>query len=465
MKNLKAFLSALGSHLSSESILTDPHECNAYGTDWTRQVANVSAVLLPRSTDQVAKILSLANELEIQIVPSGGRTGLAGGAVASKGEVVLSLSKMNRIDSVDRLSKTVRVQSGAITEAVHEHCKQSGLLWPIDLAAKGTCEIGGNLSTNAGGVRVIRYGMTRKWVTALQVVTMQGEIIELNRNLEKNNTGYDLLQLIIGSEGTLAVITEATLKLTRLPRFKNIFLFSVTSLEQMARLCEEANFGPFHITAFEFFSQKCLHTVQEKLKRISRIGDTAPFYVLMEIERSSNDLSEVEEWLGKILEESLVVDGSLAQSSEDEKASWGLREGITESIAVTGPVRKYDVAVPVSQMVPFLTEGQKMFSRMNLSIDLYLFGHFGDGSPHFNLVKKPDCSMQEFSNQCDRFEIELFALLKRYGGSVSAEHGVGNLKKHWVTYSRTNRELELYRSIKKAFDPKHLLNPGKILDI
>ena len=462
--HLATFTKRLKDFLTADSLLVDKSDCEPFGTDWTKQKGMPPLVVLPKTTEEVAKILRTANELGIAIVPSGGRTGLAGGAVAAKGEVVLSLSRMARIDPIDRISRSVRVQAGAITQTVHEHCEAAGLQWPIDLAAKGTSQIGGNLSTNAGGLKVVRYGMARKWVSALQIVTMQGEVIELNRGLEKNNTGYSLTQLLIGSEGTLAVITEAELKLTRIPKHLSVFLFSVRDLEHLAILCELAQFGPFEINAMEFFSQRCLRTVEEKLKKKCRLQNAQPYYVVLEVETPTASADELEAWLSELIEKAIITDGYRGESSADCRAIWDLREGITESIAQTGRVRKHDIAVPLSKMVPFLTEGQKAFERMKMGADLYIFGHFADGSPHFNIVKHPGTDNTDFDHGCDRYDGELYSLLKKYGGSVSAEHGIGNLKKPWLPYSRTPRELEIYRHIKKAFDPKGLLNPGKIID-
>jgi len=373
---------------------------------------------------------------------------------------------MNRISPVDVLGRTVRVQSGAVTEVVHEHCAKEGLFWPIDLASKGTSEVGGNLSTNAGGVRVIRYGMVRKWVSGLQIVMMNGNVIELNRGLEKNNTGYDLIQLMVGAEGTLAVITEATLKLVRLPQKEQALFFALSSLESIRKLFEKARRGPFEILAFEFFSQRCLTAVETKLNRRSKLESAGEFYVLMEIELGLGQESQVllEQWLEEVLEADFVKDGLLAQSSVERREIWGLREGITESIALTSEVRKYDASVAVSNTVGFLKEAEALFGSMKLGADLYVFGHFGDGSPHLNVVKHDTGDHKTFMEDCDRFEKELYPLIKKWGGSASSEHGVGLLKKSWVEMSRSPEEMALFRAIKAAFDPNHLLNPGKIFD-
>jgi len=459
-------LKILQGKIPEDVTLSTVEDCAPYGGDWTRLSGNPLLVFLPKSTEQVALILKSCNDLKIPVIPSGGRTGLSGGAVVTQSEVVLNLSRMNRISPVDILGRTVRVQSGAVTEVVHEHCAKEGLFWPIDLASKGTSEVGGNLSTNAGGVRVIRYGMVRKWVSGLQIVMMNGNVIELNRGLEKNNTGYDLIQLMVGAEGTLAVITEATLKLVRLPQKEQALFFALSSLESIRKLFEKARRGPFEILAFEFFSQRCLTAVETKLNRRSKLESAGEFYVLMEIELGLGQESQVllEQWLEEVLEADFVKDGLLAQSSVERREIWGLREGITESIALTSEVRKYDTSVAVSNTVGFLKEAEALFGSMKLGADLYVFGHFGDGSPHLNVVKHDTGDHKTFMEDCDRFEKELYPLIKKWGGSASSEHGVGLLKKSWVEMSRSPEEMALFRAIKAAFDPNHLLNPGKIFD-
>src|SRR5215470_18303663 len=223
--------------LPAEIFVDDPAELAELGRDWTRvYTPNAAAAVFPRSTEEVSRILALASEHRVPVVPSGGRTGLAGGAVAAKQELVLSLARMRRIDPVDELGQTVRVQAGAVTQAVHDHCGEHGLTWPVDFASKGSSQVGGNIATNAGGVRVIRYGLTRQWVLGLQVVLASGAVLELGGALEKNNTGCDLRQLFIGSEGTLGVITEATLKLVRRPERAEVFLFAAADLAGVLRL-------------------------------------------------------------------------------------------------------------------------------------------------------------------------------------------------------------------------------------
>ncbi|HVJ90178.1 MAG TPA: FAD-binding oxidoreductase, partial [Labilithrix sp.] len=267
------------SDFPADFLSEDPADLTEYGRDWTRVVAPApSAIAFPRSTDEVSRLLAACNEERVAVVPSGGRTGLAGGAVAANGELVLSFAKMRRMDEVDRLGATVRVQAGAITEAVHAHCAPHGLTWPVDFASKGSSTVGGNIATNAGGVKVIRYGLTRQWVLGLEVVLASGEILHAPGALEKNNTGLDLRQLFIGSEGTLGVVTEATLKLTRLPGVTTVMLFGVRDVASVLRLFREARQGPFTISAYEFFSQRCLDRVTTHRKLRSPLSSPAEYY-------------------------------------------------------------------------------------------------------------------------------------------------------------------------------------------
>ncbi|HEY3665568.1 MAG TPA: FAD-binding oxidoreductase, partial [Polyangiaceae bacterium] len=309
-----AFEVALRKEFPADLISLDPDDLTQYGKDWTKVYPpNPAAIALPRTTGEVSELLRLAAEHRVPVVPSGGRTGLAAGAVAAKGELVLSLVRMRRMDLVDTLGATVRVQAGAVTEDVHRHCADVGLTWPVDFASKGSSHVGGNIATNAGGVKVIRYGLTRQWVLGLQVVLMGGRVLELNGALEKNNTGLDLRQLFIGTEGTLGVITEATLKLTRVPGKLEVFLFAVPDLAGVLRLFRETRRGPFTVMAFEFFTDRCLARLQKHRKVRMPFAASATHYVLLEIEHA--DEAALETWMGGLFENGLVTDGTMAQSS------------------------------------------------------------------------------------------------------------------------------------------------------
>jgi FAD/FMN-containing dehydrogenase len=462
----REFLKKVSDQFPDDFLTVDPEELRTFGKDWTRiYEPNPLAVVFPRTTDEVSRFLRLCSQYQVEVVPSGGRTGLAAGAVAKQGEVVLSLQRMREIGTVDPLSLTVRVQAGAVTQAVHEKCAPLGLTWPVDFASKGSSHVGGNIATNAGGVKVIRYGLTRNWVLGLQVVTMDGAILELNGALEKNNTGIDLRQLFIGSEGVLGVITEATLKLTRLAEDLDVFFFGVESFAAVLRLFQEVRRGPFQISAFECLSDSCLQSVRE-LRKVSSPFQTAyPVYVLLELERPHATSREaVEPWLNAIFENHLVLDGTWAQSSREAKELWILREGISESLSARGFVHKNDIALPIANLGPFIEEFNHIFGSLHPDLRVYLFGHIGDGNLHVNTLMPADWAREKFTENCKKADLDLFSLVQKYQGSVSAEHGIGLLKKDALHFSRSPAEVNWMRLIKKAFDPQGLLNPRKIFD-
>jgi FAD/FMN-containing dehydrogenase len=443
---------------------TDPHELAEFGKDWTKTYApDPLVVCFPRTTDEVARLLRLASDLEIPVVPSGGRTGLAGGAVAAKKEAVLSFRRMTRMDPVDDMARTVRVQAGAITEAVHHHANPHGLTWPVDFASKGSSQVGGNIATNAGGVNVIRYGLTRQWVLGLEVVLPTGEILELNGALEKNNTGTDLRQLFIGSEGTLGVITEATLKLAPLPREEEVFLFAVSSLDAVLELFRLARAAPITLQAFEFFTHRCLARVKKHLGARPPFAAPSSHYVLVEIERPA-DPATTERWLDEVLASGGVTDGTMAQSPREAEEFWRLREGISESLASTGLPHKNDVALPIARLRSFCAELDAFFSTHYVGWEICNFGHIGDGNLHINILKPEAMPTDEFRVATKAVDRDLFALVRKHQGSISAEHGIGLLKKEFLAFARSPLEIELFRRMKRIFDPKGILNPGKIWD-
>ncbi len=463
----KSFLSQIKDLFPSDFMTRSPEECEVYGKDWTRiNKPDPSGVVFPRSTEEVSRFLSLCSRHHVPVVPSGGRTGLSGGAIAAKSEMVLSLSRMSHLSPVDTLAQTVHVQAGAVTESVHHHCEPHGLTWPVDFASKGSSQVGGNIATNAGGVKVIRYGLTRNWVLGLQVVTMQGDILELNGALEKNNTGIDLRQLFIGSEGILGVITEATLKLSRLPNACDVFFFAVESIPAVLKLFHEVRRSPFQVMAFEFLTQNCLESVIQLRGLKSPFQGSHTVYVLLEIERPiySNIQGELDRWLEGLFEKGLVQDGTFAQSPREAKELWSLREGISESLAHRGFVHKNDIALPISNLESFVAEMYPLLARRHADLEIFLFGHIGDGNLHVNTMKPADMDQETFINLCHEGDGDLFALVKKYQGSISAEHGIGLLKKSVLEFSRTPQELALMKGIKRVLDPQGLLNPGKIFD-
>jgi FAD/FMN-containing dehydrogenase len=459
-----AFRDALARDFPADFFTDDAVERAEYGRDWTRvYTPDPSAVAFPRTTDEVSRLLALCSAHRVPVVPSGGRTGLAGGAVAAKGELVVSLSRMRRIDPVDELGLTVRVQAGAVTAAVHEHCAQLGLTWPVDFASKGSSQVGGNIATNAGGVKVIRYGLTRQWVLGLEVVLASGAILELNGALEKNNTGFDLRQLFIGSEGTLGIITEATLKLARLPKKADVMLFAVDGLAGVLALFRAARRAPFTLAAYEFFTDRCLARVlRHRTTLRSPFPAPSTHYVLVEVEGADDDA--LAEWMSAAGEAGLFGDATIAQSQKQASELWALREGISESLSATGLPHKNDVSLPIAALEAFTSELEVLFAREYEGWELCLFGHIGDGNLHVNVMKPEALEVAEFRARTAAADKDLFTLVQKHAGSISAEHGIGLLKKPYLGYSRSVDELAVLRGVKQALDPLGILNPGKIFD-
>ena len=455
------FLRSIDAEFSPDFLTQDPAARAIYGRDWTRVVdPAATAVAFPRTTQEVSAFLTLCHTHRVAVVPSGGRTGLAGGAVAAQGEVVLSLERMRKINEVDVLGQTVRVQAGAITEAVHLHCAKHGLIWPVDFASKGSSQVGGNIATNAGGVRVIRYGLTRQWVLGLQVVLADGSVLELNGALEKNNTGPDLRQLFIGSEGVLGVVTEATLKLCRLPHDEHVMLFALPSLAHVLQLFRHARKAPFTLCAYEFFTDLCMHRLHRHRGLRVPFEVEHPVYVLVELEAKA--ASEVEAWVASVFETGLATDGVLANTQTQAAQLWALREGISESLSATGLPHKNDVALPIRELESFCGSLANFFEEHYPGWEICIFGHIGDGNLHINVMQPDGLDKTIFLQRTKKVDHDIFGLVQKHQGSVSAEHGIGLLKKDYLRYVRTPTEIAMFRGLKHLLDPHGILNPGKI---
>ncbi len=459
---IEAFLEHARVIVGVDHVSTDPDTLGVYGRDWTKVFEpRAAAVVFPRSTEEVSRLVRAAFERGIAIVPSGGRTGLAGGAVAASGEVVLSLERMRAMGAVDPRALTVEVEAGAVTAALHAHVEEAGLVWPIDLASKGSSTIGGNVATNAGGVKVIRYGLTRHWVLGLEVVTGRGEVLALNGALEKNNTGVDLRQLFIGSEGTLGIITRVTLKLAPAPGPLDVLLFAVEGLAGVLRLFGEARAAPFTLSAFEMFTDRCYERLRRHRGLALPIGARSSHYVLVEVESATREV--LEGWLEHVLEGGIALDATLAENVARARAIWELREGISESLAATGLPHKNDIALPIAELEPFTQALEALVEREWPGFELCIFGHIGDGNLHVNVMKPEGLSKEEFLEHAHAADARMFELVRAHRGSVSAEHGIGLLKRDALPFSRTAEEIAISRGIKAVLDPAAILNPGKIV--
>ncbi|TBR40073.1 MULTISPECIES: FAD-binding oxidoreductase [Dyella] len=452
-----ARLASLASQLPALRLLTDPSDLEHYGRDWTRRWTPAPlAIALPASVEEAQAVVRWAYENDVALVPSGGRTGLSGGAVAAHGELVLSLERMNKVLAFDAVDRTLTVQAGMTLQAVHDAAGQHGLIYPVDFAARGSCAIGGNIATNAGGIRVIRYGNTREWIAGLTVINGKGELLHLNRGLIKNSSGYDLRHLIIGSEGTLGVVVEATLKLTDPPAPSQVMLLALPDMTALMHV-----FALFRarlsLQAFEFFTDVALRHVLAHGAQRAIDGDH-PYYVVTEFDADEEAALAVFE---QGMEQGWIHDGVMAQSDAQAAALWRLREGITESLASHKPY-KNDISLRISALPGFLAEIQALLGEEYPNMDVVWFGHIGDGNLHINVLKPATLSDADFIAQCDVVTKHLAQTLQQHGGSISAEHGIGLVKKPYLESTRTAEEIALMRGVKQVFDPKGLLNPGKV---
>lgn len=458
-------IARLQERLGEDSVKTDADALTEYGKDWTTAYRpDPLAVVLPRNIEQVVNLVQLANKLNFPLVPSGGRTGLSGGAVASNREVVVAFDRMNRILEFDAVDRQVVCEPGVITEQLQQFAEQQGLFYPVDFASAGSSQIGGNVATNAGGIKVIRYGITRQWVMGLKVVTGSGELLELNRGLVKNATGYDFRHLFIGSEGTLGLVVEVTLALTAVPRDPTVLLLAVNDMQSCMEVLKTFQ-GRLQLSAFEFFSEPALqHVVSHK--GLQRPFETqSPFYALIEFENDSESrLDEAMELFEVCLEAGWVLDGTVSQSVGQAETLWRLREDISETISRFSPY-KNDISVRVSKVPEFLSRVDELVSARYPDFEIIWFGHIGDGNVHLNILKPEDLDLKTFQEQCGKVSREVFQLVKNYAGSVSAEHGVGLLKKAFLEASRDPLEIAYMKAVKKVFDPNGILNPGKVFDI
>lgn len=455
-------LADLADRLPTLRLLTDPADLEHYGRDWTRRWTPAPlAIALPSEVAEVQAIVRWANEHGVAVVPSGGRTGLSGGAVAANGELVLSLERMNRVLGFDAVDRTLTVQAGMTLHAVHEAAREHGLIYPVDFAARGSCSIGGNIATNAGGIRVIRYGNTREWIAGLTVVAGNGELLQLNRGLIKNSSGYDLRQLLIGSEGTLGVVVEATLRLTDPPPSSQVMLLGLPNMDALMEV-----FALFRskvsLQAFEFFTDVALrHVLAHGAQRA--IEGEHPYYVVTEfdLDDASQDAALAAFELG--VDRGWISDGVLAQSEAQAAALWRLREGITESLAPHRPY-KNDISLRISALPAFLHEIQALLGREYPHFDVVWFGHIGDGNLHINVLRPVELTEAEFIAQCEHVTKLLAETLQRHGGSISAEHGIGLVKRAYLGSTRSEAEIALMRGVRQVFDPKGVLNPGKLFE-
>jgi FAD/FMN-containing dehydrogenase len=471
MTDFRATLRArLDAAVGSAQVLTAPADVAPFLTDWRgRYQGRALAVVRPGSTEQVSAVVRACAEDRVAIVPQGGNTGQCGGATpdATGDAIVLSLSRLNRIRAIDPDNATLTAEAGVLLVAVQQAAADAGLQFPLSLAAEGSCTIGGNLSTNAGGTAVLRFGNTRELVLGIEVVLADGRVWNGLRGLRKDNTGYDLKQLFIGAEGTLGIVTAAVLKLFPAPRTRVTALAAVADVTAAVRLLSALRQAVGdRLTGFELVSAYSLSLSRKHQPALPDPLPGYPWYVLLQADDSAAESqlhTQVEQALGSAMEDGVALDATLAQSGEQASALWALRENMAEAQRRDGPNIKHDISVPVSSIPRFLDEAAIELTTAFPDVRFVTFGHLGDGNLHYNLAAPPGQEPAAFMANTASANRIVHDLVAAHGGSISAEHGIGQQKRGELLRYKSAVEIDMMRRVKAALDPAGILNPGKIL--
>lgn len=468
---MNQFLQECCDRIGAQQVLTSAADMLPFLTDWRgRFTGHALAVLKPGTTEEVASIIALCNRFAVPVVPQGGNTGLVLGSVpdASGSAVVLSLLRLNRIRQTDVVNNTMTVEAGCILQTVQMAAADAGRLFPLSLAAEGSCTIGGNLATNAGGTAVLRYGTMRELCLGLEVVTAQGEVWNGLRGLRKDNTGFDLRDLYIGAEGTLGIITAAVLKLFPQPKARLTAFVAMSDVPAALRLLVHAqNHCGASLTAFELMSAFCIDLVTHHFPHMRLpFAQGSPQYVLMELsdsESTAHAEAMLESLVCSALEQEIIQDAVVATSIAQSKALWSLREHVPLAQAAEGKNIKHDVSVPISHIAPFIRETDACLSQQFPGCRMVTFGHLGDGNLHYNVSPAAGIAGDALLARQSEINRLVHDSVDRYGGSISAEHGLGALKRDEVRRYKSSVEMQLMERIKTAFDPENLMNPGKVV--
>ena len=466
-----AFLTACRDAVGTAHVITEPTDTAAYLNDWRgRFTGTALAVVRPGSTAEVAAIVNLCNRYRIPVVPQGGNTGLVLGSVPDRSgtAIVLSLKRLNHVRTVDVVNNTITVECGCILQDVQDAAAAAGRLFPLSLAAEGSCTIGGNLSTNAGGTAVLRYGNTRELCLGLEVVTADGTVWDGLRGLRKDNTGYDLRDLYIGAEGTLGIITAAVLKVFARPAAELTALVALQTPQQALQLLTlaQAHCGAA-LTGFELMSLACLQLVAQHFPQLRMpFPDTAPQYVLLQLsdsESADHANAMLENLMARALETGLIDDAAVATSIAQSRAIWALREHIPLAQAAQGKNIKHDVSLPISAIGDFITATNALLQAGFPGCKMITFGHLGDGNLHYNVAPPEAVADSLFLESQDAINRIVHDSVHAFGGSISAEHGIGALKRDELRRYKSAVEIGLMQAIKKSLDPLNLMNPGKVI--
>jgi len=436
-----------------------------YMAEWREiWVGKSPLVMRPGSTEEVSRILKLASETGTAIVPQSGNTGLVGGQIPFEDghELLLSLDRMTKILNVDAADGTMTVQAGATLKSVQDAADEAGRLFPLSLASEGSCRIGGNLSTNAGGLNVLAYGNARDLCLGLEVVLPDGRIWNGLRRLRKDNTGYDLKNLFIGAEGTLGVITAAVLKLYPKPRAHETAFIAVTSPRAAVELLSLAKeMSGNRVVAFELLPRIAMDFTVKHMGISNPLIEFSPWYALSELADSVR--GSFEAILEEAMTQGLVTDATVAQSEGQRQALWAIRELMPESQKFEGGSIKHDISVPVSTIPQFIIEATRAVEKYLPQARVMAFGHMGDGNLHFNVSQPLGMDKKKYLDLWNEMNAVVFDVVLKFGGSISAEHGIGRLKKHHMPEIKSPVELQMMRDLKKLFDPTNIMNPGKVL--
>ncbi|MGA0840457.1 MAG: FAD-binding oxidoreductase [Pseudomonadales bacterium] len=451
-------IEALQKALGAESVLTGAAVQERQAGIWRRDTVQAKAIIRPRNTSEVSTALRVCHAFGQSVIAHGGLTGLVHSADTTPDDIALSLERMTHIESVDPADRTMVVESGVVLQRIQEAAEAHGLLFPLDLGGRGSATIGGNISTNAGGNRVIRYGMARDMVLGLEAVLADGTVVSSMNRMIKNNAGYDLKQLFIGTEGTLGIITRAVLRLREQPRHQSTLLVAVDEFEKLGRFLKHMDAGlGGTLSAFEVMWNN-FYTLVTTPPALSQppLASHYPYYVLVEAMGTPDDA--VQDVLSEALEQGLVADAVLAQSETQRLQLWALRDDVAQCFR-DGPTLSFDVSMPIPAMQQYVADMSARLNQAFPSNRCYIFGHMGDGNLHLVIgVGSPTAEVRR------KVESAVYEPLRAISGSVSAEHGVGLEKKPYLDISRSETEIALMRALKRALDPSGILNPGKIFD-
>jgi len=470
MRMLSSEINKFRKIVGNKNVITDKNDMQKYLKEWRGVYTGVAgAIVKPKSTKEVSNILKFAYRKNISCIPQGGNTGLVGGQIPfNRDHIVISLERLNKIREINPTDQSVTVEAGLILSDLQKKCDENNLIFPLSLASEGSCSLGGNIASNAGGVAVLYYGNTRELVMGLEVVLSDGSIINNLKTLIKDNTGYSIKDLFVGSEGTLGVITAATLKV--FPKPKNIYtaLLSVNSPKQSIEILNYIrNNLSIPLTAFELMNNFSIELVNKHMDKASIPIEKFKWLILVEfssIEVSKNEKDKIENLLNEILHQNLAKDIFFSQSLKQAKDMWYIRESISEAQKKEGGSIKNDISIPIKDISKFINNAEKISKEVIPGSRSVIFGHIGDGNIHFNISQPIKSDKDKFLKKDKKLRKKINDLTIELNGSISAEHGIGLTKKADLK-KYMKKDVELFKLIKKSLDPKNIMNPGKIIDI